>query len=174
MDDLLWEWSWPLVDGTVLIPAGVLSELASHRQRSWNYERGGQLFIDPRDPRGVVIAVATPPDHRDRASWTWLDLDPNRCRDEIREYNSKGLRLVGHWHTHPQRVPRISATDISSVRRFAQSNRQFLENPLAVIVGQLDEPDGIQAWLFREGTPLLAQRRLLAAQSPLVVQRATN
>ncbi|MBH1494012.1 Mov34/MPN/PAD-1 family protein [Stenotrophomonas maltophilia] len=162
MTDLLWEWSWPSIGGAVLVSAELLDQLANHRQRAWNYERGGQLFVDPRDPRGLVLAVATPPDSRDRASWTWLELDPRRCEEEIREYNQMGLRLVGHWHTHPQSVPKISTTDVDSVRRFAHENARVLEHPLAVIVGQSPKPDGIQAWLFREGKPLLAERRLLA------------
>lgn len=170
MNDLLWEWSWPAVDGSVLVPASLLESLARYRQRAWNFERGGQLFIDPGDPRGLVLSVATAPDGRDRAGWTWLQLDSDRCKDEIRKYNSMGMRLIGHWHTHPQSVPRISTTDISSVGRFAQANAQFLENPLAVIVGQSSKPEGIQAWLFREGRPLLAQRRVLDTQSRLTTR----
>lgn len=127
----------------------------------------GQLFVNPNDPRGPVLAVATPPHADDRAGWTWLELDPKRCRQEIRAHNETGFRLVGHWHTHPQAVPRISPTDARSIAHFATRNAELVSSPLAVIVGQSKEPDGIQVWLYRNGTLLQAKKQLLQCASAL-------
>lgn len=166
MPESLWQWEWPSVDGSLLVTGKLLNTLAMHRQRAWHSERGGQLFVDPNDARGLVLAVATPPHADDRAGWTWLELDTERCRQEIRVQNEAGLRLVGHWHTHPQKVPRISPTDVRSVAQFAKKNG-LIASPLAVIVGQSKEPDGIQAWIHRDGLLIQAQKRLLTGDSTL-------
>lgn len=167
MPDALWEWKWPSIDGALLVTGNLLNSLSMYRQRAWNSERGGQLFVNPNDARGLVLAVATPPHADDRAGWTWLELNPERCRQEIRTQNEAGLRLVGHWHTHPQRIPRISSTDVRSVGQFARKNAALIPCPLAVIVGQSREPDGIQAWIHRDGILIQAQKRLLRGDSTL-------
>lgn len=167
MPDALWHWEWPSIDGTLLVTGKLLDSLSMYRQRAWNNERGGQLFVDPNNARGLVLAVATPPHADDRAGWTWLELDPERCRQEIQIQNQAGLRLVGHWHTHPQKIPRISPTDVRSVARFARKNVALIPNPLAVIVGQSKSPDGIQAWIHRDGVLIQAQKRLLRGDSTL-------
>lgn len=167
MPDALWHWEWPSIDGTLLVTGKLLDSLSIYRQRAWNNERGGQLFVDPNDARGLVLAVATPPHADDRAGWTWLELDRERCRQEIQIQNQAGLRLVGHWHTHPQKIPRISPTDVRSVARFARKNVALIPNPLAVIVGQSKSPDGIQAWILRDGVLIQAQKRLLRGDSTL-------
>ncbi|WOB51312.1 Mov34/MPN/PAD-1 family protein [Xanthomonas hydrangeae] len=164
--EVVWAWSWPSVEGTLLVPGCLLAMLSTHRQRAWNSERGGQLFVDPNDPRGAVLAVATPPHPKDRAGWAWLELDPERCKSEVQAFNDKGLRLVGHWHTHPQKIPKISPTDIKSITQFAQLNSSILPNPLAVIVGQSNQPGGIQAWLFHGCNPIQAERRLVSPGYP--------
>ncbi len=167
MHDALWQWEWPAIEGAILVPESVLYLLSKHRQRAWNSERGGQLFVNPNDPRGPVLAVATPPHADDRAGWTWLELNPERCRQEIRAHNEMGFRLVGHWHTHPQVVPRISPTDAKSIAQFAKRNAELIPSPLAVIVGQSKQPDGIQAWLYRNGSLIQAQKQLLQCSSSL-------
>jgi hypothetical protein len=128
------------------------------RQRFWEKERGGQLFADVSRPDGVWLALATPPHPADSAGRSWLVLDPERCRREIEHANANGLRLIGYWHTHPQRVPSLSAQDSTSFHRFAQRYRKDLPHPLAVIVGQSLRSDGIRAWSIRDGRCHAASR----------------
>jgi hypothetical protein len=70
--------------------------LSKHRQQSWEAERGGQLFIDLSDQRGLVLAGATSPDPVDRSGGTWLELNPERCRQEIAQANARARRLAGY------------------------------------------------------------------------------
>ena len=104
------------------------------------------MFVDLEQPAGVLLALATPPHPADRAGRHWLELDPDRCRDEIVRANDKGLRLVGYWHTHPQRVPCVSPQDLSSFSRFANQHGAQLPHPIAVIVGTSQAAEGIRAW----------------------------
>lgn len=151
MTAITWRWSWPEVDTHLLVSQDVANLLRHYRQRRFSVERGGQLFVDPSNAAGLVLALATPPHREDRAGVTWLELNARRCRDEIARANAIGLRLVGYWHTHPQSVPMISPADIESFSQFAARYTQDLPHPLAIIVGNASRPEGIKAWSFREG-----------------------
>ncbi|MEC6745982.1 Mov34/MPN/PAD-1 family protein [Pseudomonas qingdaonensis] len=151
MTPIAWQWRWPGVDTHLLVSQDVASLLESYRQRRFDVERGGQLFVDTSSATGLVLALATPPHKDDRAGRTWLELNARRCREEIERANAAGLRLVGYWHTHPQSTPMISPTDIGSFSQFAAHNTQDLPHPLAIIVGNSNSPEGIKAWSFREG-----------------------
>ena len=141
-----WHWYWEHVGVSLSVAASVAATLSSARQRWWESERGGQLFVDLEHPAGVLLARATPPHPADRAGRHWLELNLDRCRDEIARANGEGLRLVGYWHTHPQRVPRVSPQDLSSFSRFANQHSAHLPQPIAVIVGTSKASEGIRAW----------------------------
>lgn len=151
MSGIAWRWRWPVIDSELLVSQAVASVLVSCRQRAWGLERGGQLFVDPHSPRGLMLALATPPHQADRAGWAWLELDESRCLQEIKSANENGLRLVGYWHTHPQTIPAISPADVRSFSKFAARYILDLPNPIAIIVGQSKKPEGIKAWSFRAG-----------------------
>lgn len=151
MTDIAWCWRWAGVDSELLVSQTVANMLDSHRQRGCGVERGGQLFVNPISPAGLLLALATPPHRADRAGWSWLELDTARCRQEIESANAQGLRLVGYWHTHPQTIPVISPTDVGSFSRLAARYMQDLPHPIAIIVGKSDRPEGIKAWSFRGG-----------------------
>jgi integrative and conjugative element protein (TIGR02256 family) len=162
-----WTWEWPdLLDAKLLVLSSVAQLLCDHRQGASDRERGGLLFIGLDDPRGVVLARATPPHVRDKSARYSLDLDPRRCQAEIRSANRDGLRLIGHWHTHPEDLPEPSGQDLRSFREFGARHRRLVEWPLAVIVGRASSPDGIRAWSIRPDRVLLAHHApgLLLAQ----------
>lgn len=151
MIPIAWQWSWPEVDTHLLVSQDVANLFENYRQRRFNVERGGQLFVDPSNATGLLLALATPPHKDDRAGRTWLELNAHRCHEEIREANAAGLRLVGYWHTHSQNIPMISPTDIGSFSKFASYYIKDLPHPLAIIVGNSNSPKGIKAWSFRAG-----------------------
>jgi hypothetical protein len=158
MTDIAWRWTWPEVDSELLISQSVANVLSNYRQRGFATERGGQLFVDRTCPSGLLLALATPPHRADRAGRTWLELDTERCRQEVISANTLGLRLVGYWHTHPQTVPTLSSTDAGSFSNFTARYAQDLPHPLAIIVGKSPKPEGIKAWSFREGRYIEATR----------------
>ena len=151
MTAIAWTWQWRGIDLRLSVSQASAEMLDQYRQRSWKTERGGQLFVDLSNPHGLIMSLATPPHNKDRAGWTWLELDAERCLHEIVKANAAGLRLIGYWHTHPQTIPEISPTDIASFTKFAMRYAPVLPHPIAVIVGLSSKPDGIKAWLFRDG-----------------------
>lgn len=156
--EVTWSWKWPDVEGVLLVSHSAADIFRCNRQISGEHERGGQLFVDPTHPDGIILSLATAPHKADKAGRTWLELDPERCNKEIQKANALGLRLIGYWHTHPQVIPQISSVDISNFSRFAQRYSQVLPHPVAIIVGTSPDTSGIKAWLFREGGYLEAVR----------------
>lgn len=102
-----------------------------------------------------------PPHSDDRHGIFSLTINAERARRDIEVANRNGHRLVGYWHTHPQSVPELSCTDISSFRELAQLNPETLPMPLAVIVGYSRSTDGIRAWSIRPSGILRAETMLL-------------
>ncbi len=60
---------------------------------------------------------------------------------EIDEQFSMGRHYVGDWHTHPERRPRPSKPDLSSMRRIARQSKHELPGLLLVIIGTKKTPD---------------------------------
>lgn len=144
-----WVWRWPTLGVELIVPPPVVAVFNAHRQRFLQKERGGLLFVDPSDARGLVLAHASPPHLADRSGRFELTIDEQRGRIEIEEANARGLRLIGYWHTHPQRVPELSSTDVASFRALAICNPTSLPLPVAVIVGRSPKQEGIRAWSIR-------------------------
>lgn len=149
MTYLAWTWRLPGIEAGLIVSHEAANVFINNRQRPGENERGGQLFVNPLDPYGLVLTLATPPHIADRAGKTWLELDAERCKKEINEAGSRGLRLAGYWHTHPQPVPKISPTDVHSFRKFANSYSELLPHPIAIIVGYSQNRQSIKAWSFR-------------------------
>lgn len=152
-----WSWYWPRFDAAIRVDETTASIFEGARQRQYQPERGGQLFADLSDQRGISL-IATPPHPADSSGQAWLELNSERCRMEITEANEKGLRLIGYWHTHPQRVPQLSPKDVASFKAFSVRYREALPNPVAVIVGTATVPRGIRAWSVRSDGLLEAVR----------------
>jgi hypothetical protein len=152
-----WIWDWPTLGISLHVHSSVVSSFKKCRQEQGGHERGGQLFVDIKRSDGLWLVEATPPHPEDKCGPTWLEMDLRRCQEEIIKANEKGLRLIGYWHSHPEHVPNLSGQDIKSLKKFSRQNSGELPNPLAVIVGRSPLPEGIRAWVYQEGTPLLAQ-----------------
>jgi hypothetical protein len=153
-----WIWTWSALDISLHVHASVVAVLENYRQDQAGNERGGQLFVDVMRPDGLWLVEATPPHQNDKSGPTWLELDPRRCQEEIVKANAKGLRLIGYWHSHPEHVPALSGQDIKSLKEFSRQNSHQLPHPLAVIVGRSLSAEGIRAWVYQTGQPLLAKR----------------
>lgn len=155
-----WRWHWSEMEVELAIDSEVYSYLREQTQHDGQPERGGQIFMDINDPEGLNIIAATPPSLADKSGPTWLELDEARCKKEIIDFNAKGYRLIGYWHTHPQDIPEISSQDITSFRNFSKRNKANLPNPIAIIIGRSHSIDGIKAWSFQNLTPVLAEIKL--------------
>jgi len=159
-DSIAWTWYWDSLGVKLHVTSKVAATFWQYRQNRLRHERGGQLFVDPNRSEGLVLVDATPPHPRDKAGWSWLELDDDRCSNEIARANGRGLRLVGYWHTHPESIPHISRQDIKSFKRLAMRKDSQLPQPLAVIVGRKATSIGSKAWSILESGVIEAEPRL--------------
>ncbi|MCU4581177.1 Mov34/MPN/PAD-1 family protein [Acinetobacter gyllenbergii] len=154
--DLAWEWQWKTIDVHLKVARAVADVFFAHTQNTKENEMGGQLFIDTSMSNGLWLSLATPPHKDDRAGPTWLELDSNRCKQEIIESKEQGLILAGYWHTHAELIPNLSAQDLKSFREFSCKNIESLPSPLAIIVGNSTETSSIRAWSLQKNDFLQA------------------
>lgn len=121
----------------------VITHIEAHRQlKPTQREAGGQLFAR-FDGTDTVIVRATGPRQSDQRSW--YSFVPNRFaeRREIRKMFKSGLHYVGDWHTHPERHPSPSPTDIASFQDMFRKSRHQLSNFVMFIAGTAEGNDGL-------------------------------
>ena len=135
---------------TLVLARPVIAHLDRYRQRrDTSREAGGQLFARFMD-RTVRVERATGPRSTDRRSrWSFL---PDRLaeRREVKRLFRIGLNYVGDWHTHPERVPRPSGTDVDSVTEMFRKSRHRLAGFVIVIRGTACLPEGLFVGICNE------------------------
>ena len=82
MNEIAWCWAWPDMNAELQVGRQVSEMFGHYRQSQGENERGGQLFVDPANPGGIVLCHASAPHPADRAGRTWLELNNDRCRTE--------------------------------------------------------------------------------------------
>ena len=128
---------------TLILTQDVLSHFHKHRQHRQNQlEAGGQLFATISEC-DIRVSRATGPRRSDKRSL--FRFVPNRLaeRREIKALFRTGLNYVGDWHTHPQRVPMPSSTDIDSITDTFRKSRHGLAGFVMIIVGTSPAPEGL-------------------------------
>lgn len=135
-----------------LLPDGVgrlrfgetaLAQYRRYRQsRPWHREAGGQLFATITDTL-IDVVEATGPRPGDRRSF--FGFEPNRVAEqwEIAERYAHGLHFVGDWHSHRQREPYPSTTDLESMGDTVRNSEHSLKGFVLVVVGTAKPPDGL-------------------------------
>jgi integrative and conjugative element protein (TIGR02256 family) len=134
--------------GQVLVLTdSVLAHFHAHRQVRWySREAGGQLFARIDGSRIVVVEATGPRSSDRRGLYRYV---PSR-RAEQMEIVSRyecGLDFVGDWHTHRERRPRPSRTDMQNINECVRRSRHDLGGFLLVVVGQDDPPSGLHVSL---------------------------
>ena len=143
---------YPLPDerGLVRFRPSVVAHLWRHRQsRLWRSESGGQLFATVSDQL-VEIVEATGPRRSDCRSLFCYVPDREAERVEIRERFAEGLHFVGDWHSHRQRHPLPSTTDVESMVDMVRRSDHSLAGFLLVIVGTTKFPAGLHVSFHTE------------------------
>ena len=128
---------------TLTLAVDVIEHFRRHQQSQRNRaEAGGQLFAT-FSGSSIEVSRATGPRKSDRRSP--FGFKPNRGaeRREIKKLFRVGLHYVGDWHTHPQRIPVPSSTDVENITDMFRKSRHSLAGFLMIIVGTASFPDGL-------------------------------
>jgi proteasome lid subunit RPN8/RPN11 len=68
--------------------------------------------------------------------------------EEINTMHSQGLHFIGDWHTHPEQIPRVSASDVDSIRRAFEQSKHHLNGFVLLIAGTEAFPRGLFLSLY--------------------------
>lgn len=126
----------------------VINHFKSHRQ-STGPEVGGQLFGRYVDGK-VYIEKATGPYPEDKKLRFSFLPSRSKERKDINEHFRSGLHYVGDWHTHPEKFPKPSLTDLTSMRDCFVKSRHQHGAFLMVIVGNGIGPEWLSLSLHNE------------------------
>ena len=55
--EVTWSWKWPEVEGVLLVSRSAADIFRCNLQKSGEYERGGQLFVDPTHAGGIIFLL---------------------------------------------------------------------------------------------------------------------
>ncbi len=122
------------VSTRVRLAASTLAEIRREAARAYPHEGCGAL-LGPA--RGVVDATLPLPNTEEDAPRTRFVVSPQDYMAVEDEADSRGVQLLGFWHSHPDHPARPSATD----RKYAWEG--LLTVVIAVEKGQ---PRDITAW----------------------------
>lgn len=121
----------------------VLDHFDRNRQRRClASEAGGQLFAR-FTADAIVVAVATGPYREDKRSRCLFTPDRRREQRDIDNHFAHRLHFLGNWHTHPQRVPSPSGTDLKNTQQRFIESEHALKAFVMVIVGLAPFPVGL-------------------------------
>lgn len=130
--------------GYLVLEEHVVSHLVAHRQQGWrSTEAGGQLFGVFEGNEIWRVQEATGPRATD---WrTLFGFVPDRAaeQNEIAERYLHGLHFMGDWHTHRQKLPSPSSTDLNSMRDMVRRSAHGLDGFMLIVVGQAEFPEGL-------------------------------
>jgi len=147
--------------GLLALSPQVLSHFEAHKQhRCFSREAGGQLFATFEDPSVMRIVDITGPRPTDQRSMYSYHPDRTAEQAEIRERFERGLHFVGDWHTHRQRIPTPSGTDLDSIRDQVRCSSHDLVGFVLVVVGQATFPQGLHVSLHSESESTVLASKL--------------
>jgi integrative and conjugative element protein (TIGR02256 family) len=87
-------------------------------------EAGGILIGRYRDPHIEVIECSVPMPEDGRARFLFDRRDPGHQSFAMERWRDSGRTetFVGEWHTHPERLPTPSSTDVRTWHEVARKN----------------------------------------------------
>lgn len=127
----------------ILFGPEALKHLRRHRQRGFSAkEAGGQLF-GTRVETGLQVIAATGPYKDDTRTRTSYRSDPVAADRKIDAMRKKGLIYLGEWHTHPERHPQPSGSDVDAFVRLCAHSEHASATLVLAIQGQAETPMGL-------------------------------
>lgn len=132
----------------LVLTAAVLNHIAMHQQSDGtSSEAGGQLFARFKGEQ-IRVERVTGPRATDRRSRSGYIPDRRGEQEEIDRMHSHGLHFIGDWHTHPERVPTPSTSDIRSIREAVTQSTHHLNGFVLLIAGTEAFPLGLFVRLY--------------------------
>lgn len=141
-------WRCPGSDQVLRINDEAIECMLRHRQTTHRSpEAGGQLF-GAVCPTEVSVLAVTGPYARDDSGRYRYRSDPVAAQTAIDEQARAGRLYLGEWHTHAEKHPRPSGSDVEAMRALLARSRLNANSALLVIVGLSSSPDAMLVCSF--------------------------
>ena len=133
----------------LLLSESVLSTMYRFRQNSpISREAGGQLFASISE-RQVTIVAATEPGILDIRRRFGFQPSRKAAQKAIDRHYALGLHFVGEWHTHPERHPTPSNSDLESMSEMVTLSSHALSGYIMLILGTEVGYEGLHASIHK-------------------------
>lgn len=100
-----------------------------------SFEAGGPLFAI-RDGRTNVIVAAAGPFLGDERRRHFFRPLRSKTQSEIDRRHNLGEHLIGAWHSHPEKTPHLSSTDVQTMSAVYRASIHDLRAMLMLIIGE--------------------------------------
>lgn len=139
----IWRATHPDFPEDIRFAAEAIAHLQKHRQAGFfSKEAGGQLFGRAVDT-GLLVICASGPYPGDTRTRTSYRSAPTAASNAIATMRANGLFYLGEWHTHPERHPHPSGSDVDAFIRLGQRSTFATAVPILAIQGQTCSPTGL-------------------------------
>lgn len=116
----------------------VYREMQAHRQTGPNDPEAGGILLGRVYPSRTVIERISVPGEGDKAGRFFFERNVRRAQtivDEAWNESNGELIYLGEWHTHPQRYPQPSRTDLEFIYNMLRDSKMEIDHLYLVIVG---------------------------------------
>lgn len=129
--------------GRIVFHREVLEVFEKNKQTGYfTPETGGQLFALLKDGQ-VDIVRATEAGKRSKRSRFFFRPNRDDEQAEIRDAFAGDFHFIGDWHTHPEKKPTPSGTDLAKSTEIFTRSTHELNAFCLVVVGTAPFPNGL-------------------------------
>ena len=139
---------FPQAEALLVLRSAVLEHMYKYTQsQPSDNEAGGQLFSRNISENVIVVEEITGPYKKDDQSRTHWKPNKKQLIADRESMFSKGLHVVGLWHTHPEPIPHPSFID----RDTCEAHLRLLDSAytgfLMLTLGNVGAPPNLSVYL---------------------------
>lgn len=130
-----------LKDTCLIIPEHIIKVLSRFCQTSSFHNESGGILLGKKElnKSRYIISAISKPSEKDKATCTSFVRSKETGQEIINEYwkHSKGVvNYLGEWHTHPEKRPTPSPTDLRLLKTLLEDGSNVFPELFMIIVGQ--------------------------------------
>ncbi len=133
------KFSFPCCDIEVEFTPEVVKDLGQFRQIVGYTEAGGLLFTSDLYSNPILIEKFSIPSAQDKRTRHRFIPHKTKAQKIINEMFENGFHYVGDWHTHPQKHPKPSRTDINTIKDVFKKSDHNLNYMLMLVLSNSED-----------------------------------
>ena len=131
------------------VEASVWVAIANAAQQCFPNECCGVLIASSTDTSAILQAIALPNVNKERAT-DRFEIDPLAYQKIESECKAAGREIAGFFHSHPNGLPRPSATDLEMARGLFEVTRKYYLYAIQVMNPSAPEQNSLTCWRLND------------------------